>query len=144
MDSSYLEKATEVRKEWSMVCDTVAHYKPVFIKRTRDEFFMVNVNTLKELLRAYDFHAEKYVEDDGSVTLSLDEIDLAENGPDEALARFELGKAILEYASDYYNEYALYSKAPNRAGHVPYVLKAIIIGNAETIGKSVICRDGKN
>jgi hypothetical protein len=42
-------------------------------------------------------HCTKIIEEDGSVTLSLNEIDLVENGSDEQSARINLGKAILEY-----------------------------------------------
>ena len=32
-----MEQATNVRKQWSSVCDSVIHDKPKFIKRTRDK-----------------------------------------------------------------------------------------------------------
>lgn len=35
-----------------------------------------NLETISEFLEAYHFSAMKYIEDDGSVTLSLNEIDL--------------------------------------------------------------------
>lgn len=69
-----------------------------------------------EIMEVYQFTAIKYVEEDGSVTLSLNEIDLIENGKDEKEARIELGKAILEYSLDYYNEYGTYSRSRNRKG----------------------------
>lgn len=139
-----MEQATAVRKEWSAVCDSVVHNKPKFIKRTRDRMWFSNLETMEEILRAYKFTAEKFLEEDGSVTLSLCEIDLVENGIDEQEARFNLGKAILEYSTDYYNEYELYSHAPNRKQHIPYIFKALIMDNPKQIGEEVECRDGKN
>lgn len=139
-----MEQATNVRKEWSAVCDSVMHEKPKFIKRTRDKMWFSNLETISVLLSAYQFTASKYVEADGSVTLSLNEIDLVENGTNEQEVRANMGNAILEYALDYYKEYKLYSHAPNRKEHIPYIFKALIMDNPKEIGESIQCQDGKN
>ena len=139
-----MEKATTVRKEWSAVCDSVIHNKPKFIKRTRDKMWFSNLETMSEILEAYQFTAKKFIEEDGSVTLSLNEIDLVENGKDEQEARLNLANAILEYAMEYYNEYEMYSHSPNRKKHIPYIFKALIIDNSEKIGEIIQCQDGKN
>ncbi len=139
-----MEQATEVRKQWSAVCDSVVHDKPKFIKRTRDRLWFSNLSVMEDILGAYQFTAERYVENDGTVTLSLIEIDIIENGKEESEARLLLGKAILEYAMEYYNEYDLYSHAPNRKSHVPYVFKALIMDDAYKIGECVLCRDGNS
>lgn len=139
-----MERATTVRKEWSTVCDSVIHNKPKFIKRTRDKMWLSNLETMSEILKVYEFSAMKYQEDDGSVTLSLNEIDLVENGESEQEARLSLGKSILEYSFDYYNEYERYSNAPNRKKHIPYIFKALIIDDPQKIGDMIQCQDGKN
>ena len=140
----FMERATNVRKEWSAVCDSVIHNKPKFIKRTRDKMWFSNLETMSEILKAYRFSAERFIEEDGSVTLSLNEIDLIENGADEQTSRLNLGKAILDYSTDYYNNYELYSHSPNRRQHIPYIFKALIMDNPEQIGESIECQDGKN
>lgn len=139
-----MEKATTVRKEWSAVCDSVIHNKPKFIKRTRDKMWFSNLETMSEILEAYQFTAKKFIEEDDSVTLSLNEIDLVENGKDEQEARLNLANAILEYSMEYYNEYEMYSHSPNRKKHIPYIFKALIIDNSEKIGEIIQCQDGKN
>ena len=139
-----MEQATNVRKEWSTVCDSVIHNKPKFIKRTRDKMWFSNLETMSEILKAYHFTAERFLEEDGSVTLSLNEIDLIENGADEETARINMGNAILEYSMDYYNEYELFSHSPNRKNHIPYIFKALIIDNPKEIGELIECQDGKN
>lgn len=139
-----MEQATTVRKEWSAVCDSVIHEKPKFIKRTRDKMWFSNLETISDILQIYQFTTLKYIEDDGSITLSLNEIDLVENGKDEQEARLNMGKAILEYALDYYNEYEIYSRSPNRKKHIPYIFKALIMDNPEKIGDMLQCQDGKN
>lgn len=144
MVSMLMEQATTVRKEWSAVCDSVIHEKPKFIRRTRDKMWFSNLETMAEILEAYQFTAVRYRESDGSVTLSLNEIDLVENGKDEQEARLSLAKAILEYSLDYYNEYEVYSHSPNRKKHIPYIFKALIMDSPERIGEILQCRDGKN
>jgi hypothetical protein len=99
---------------------------------------------MEEILEAYTFTADRYVEDDGSITLSLNEIDLVENGSDECDARTKLADAILEYANEYYDSYELYSHSPNRRPHIPYIFKALIVGDAQKIGDMIQCHDGEN
>jgi len=96
------------------------------------------------ILEAYHFTAIKYIEEDGSVTLSLNEIDLVENGADEKAARFKLAESIMEYSLDYYNEYEIYSHSPNRKKHIPYIFKALIIDSPEKLGDMLQCQSGKN
>lgn len=144
MNDMLMEQATAVRREWSAVCDSVIHEKPKFIKRTRDKMWFSNLDTMSEILQAYQFSAIKYQEEDGSVTLSLNEIDLIENGADEKEARIKLGGAILEYSLEYYNEYEKYSHSPNRRKHIPYIFKALIIDDPEKIGDILQCQDGEN
>lgn len=103
----------------------------------------MNLETISEILKAYKFTANKFIEEDGSVTLSLNEIDLIENGVDEENARLNLGKAIFEYSLDYYNEYELYSHTPNRKQHIPYIFLALIMEKPEEIGACIECHDGK-
>ena len=139
-----MEQATNVRKEWSAVCDSVIHEKPKFIKRTRDKMWFSSLETMKNILDIYKFTAQKWIEEDGTVTLSLNEIDLVENGEDEDAARFKLAQSILEYSVDYYNNYVVYSQSTNRKSHIPYIFKALIIDDAKQIGEIIQCQDGKN
>lgn len=139
-----MEQATVVRKEWSAVCDSVIHEKPKFIKRTRDKMWFSNLETMSVILEAYQFTAIRYIEEDGSITLSLNEIDIVENGANEQEARLNLGKSIMEYSLDYYGEYETYSRSPNRKKHIPYIFKALIIDDPQKIGDMLQCQDGKN
>ena len=136
--------ATEVRKEWSSVLDSVVRDKPQFIKRTRDKMWLSNLDIMGEILDAYKFTAEKYIEDDGSVTLSLNEIDLVENASTEAEAKNLLAQSIMEYAEEYYNNFSYYNAATTRKKHVPYIFKALIMDDIMKIGECIECHDGKN
>ncbi|MGN0182564.1 MAG: hypothetical protein ACI4DP_09190 [Candidatus Ornithomonoglobus sp.] len=136
--------ATDVRKNWSQVSESVIRVKPQFIKRTRDYMLLSSMELIEELLSAYTFTAKEYIEDDGSVTLSLNELDIVENAGNEELARLRLGEAILEYALEFYDEFDYWSKAPNRKTHIPFVLKALVMDDAEKIGACIKCQPGKN
>ena len=134
--------ATQVRSEWSAVVDSVVREKPIMFKRTRDVLFLSDIDLLDELLSAYTFNARVFKEDDGTVTVALDEIDLVENGADEADALENLSKAILEYAEEYYADYTYWSRG-NRKTHKPYVFKALILNDTRKIGGLIKCHHGE-
>lgn len=138
-----LMNATDVRKDWSSVVDATVRVKPQFFKRTRDYVFLSDFHFMEELLSGYSFSAVRMEEADGSVTLALNEIDLVENGKDENDARSKLASSILEYAEDYYTDYSYWGSAPNRKSHIPYVFKALFIGDSQKIGESILCQAGK-
>ena len=133
--------ATKARNEWSSVVESVIREKPAFIKKTRDCLFLSDMNVLEKILSAYSFHAQILNEDDGSVTLALEEIDLIENAPDIPGAVTALSRAILEYSEDFYNEFAYWSRGKGKS-HIPYVLKALILNDINMIGKLIKCRRG--
>ena len=134
-----IEQATTVRKEWSSVCDSVVRERPCFIKRTHDKIVLSSYETMMQLLKDYRFSATKLVESDGSVSLALAEMDLVVNGETIEIAKREMGAAILEYAEEYYENYYEYTHAPNRKDHLPYVMKALLINEADTIGEELVC-----
>ena len=101
-----------------------------------------DINIVENLLEAYKFTARKYVEEDGSITLGLNEIDLAENGKDEEEAVKLMAEAILEYSEDYYNDFDFWAKGWRKA-HIPYVLKALILNDTEKIGGLIVCHLGE-
>lgn len=129
---------------WSTVCDSIGHEKPQFINETGERMWLSDLKTMIEILHIYEFSALRFSEDDGSITLSLNEIDIVENGKDEEEARLKLGNSILEYSLDYYNEYEMYSHSTNRKKHMPYIFKALIIQNPRNIGDMVKCQNGKD
>ena len=135
--------ATDVRKNWSEVSDSVIREKPTFIKKTRDYMMLSNMDFISTLLSGYEFSVNEYIEDDGSVTLSLNEMPLVENADTKKEAIDILANSILEYAVDFYNEFNLYSNAPNKKSEIPYVFKALILDDAEKIGACIKCQVGE-
>lgn len=136
--------ATDVRKDWSLVLDQVIREKPKFIKRTRDFIILSDIRFFEVLLSGYSYSAERYIEADGSVTLSLNEIDLVENDKSEEEARQKLAQSILDYAEDFYNDFQYWSSATNRKSQIPYVFKALILDDVKKIGDQIKCQDGEN
>lgn len=136
--------ATDVRRDWSEVVDKVVREKPQFIKRTRDYLMLSDLDFMESLLGAYQFTAVSTIEEDSSVTLSLNEIDLVENGKTVEEAKQGLAEAIMEYSEEFYRDFNYWGTAPNRKEHIPYVFKALILGNAEKIGELITCQNGKN
>ena len=92
--------ATDVRKNWSLTLDSVVRDRPAYVKRTHDSVAIIDVYTLNTILAGYKYNARKYVEDDGSVTLSLEDIDIVVNCNDEESAKKRLAADIKEYAED--------------------------------------------
>lgn len=90
------------------------------------------------------FTAQRFLEDDGSITLSLNEIDLIENGENEDIARLKLANAILEYSREYNDNYADYSQSANRKNHAPFIVQALDIDNPEKLRHMIICQNTEN
>lgn len=84
------------------------------------------------------FDAHIFKEDDGSYTISLDTIDLAENAKTKDEAISALKAAIYEYAADFCKEFNIWSSAPNRKSHIPLVLKVLSHSNSEELELNII------
>lgn len=125
--------SADVLNKWNEISETVINEKPIFIKDNSKQMFLSNIEFLETLLSIYAFTAKKYIEDDGSITLSLNEMDLVENASTEDDARKLLAKAILEYAENFYDEFQIWSSASKRKSEIPYVFKALVLGDAEKI-----------
>lgn len=105
---------------------------------------MSSTELLKEVLTPYKFIAKRYIENDKSITLSLDNIDLIENAPTEEEAKIKLAEEIKEYSEEFYNDIEFWGSAPNRRAHIPFVLKAIISNDINEIVGLIECQDGEN
>lgn len=136
--------ATEVRKNWSHVCDDVARVKPSFIRRTHDNYFLASREYMLQLLAPFKYQVDVVEETDGSCTGVVAALDLAENAPNRARLEEQLADAILEYAEEYYDAFPVYANAPNRADHIPYITKALLLGTRNQIRGELECRNGES
>ena len=139
----YIKSASEVRKEWSSTIDTVIRERPVFIQRTRDNLVMLDLATLRLAFSHVTFDVSIFKEEDGSVTCTEDHLDLGENAGTKEACILQLVHAMRDYANDFYKEFSLWSKAPNRREHIPFVLK-ILASTDEEILEDMKCHAGKN
>lgn len=125
--------ATDVRKHFSEFIDMVVREKPAVIKRNRDYVFSLSVEDMCFILEQYRFSVDKQIEDDGSITLSLNEIDLVVNESTLENAVDSMAKEIKEYAEEYYENFKLYYNSPNRKIHFPYILRVLTSRSFEDI-----------
>ena len=136
--------ATDVRKNWSVTCDEASHVRPTFIKRTHDSLFLSSAENMLSLLSPVVYKCTVYEEEDGSYTISSHDLGLVENAASKDEAVDAMALSILDYAEEYYENYSLYSKAPNRTPHLPYITKALLLSKADLIKEAVVCQNGEN
>lgn len=117
--------------------------KPVFVRRSNDDIMILSTKMLQASLRHLKFTVSLFEEDDGSFTGTLEELDLIENAPSKEDCIALLLEAMKEYAHDFYDEFSMWSSAPNRKDHVPYVLKILSSSDSEFM-EDIICRNGKS
>lgn len=67
--------------------------------------------------------------------------DLIALGATREAAVIEMCNCLLEYAEDYYNDFELYSKAPNRKHHLPYVERIRVLAAPEQVKEMLVCMD---
>lgn len=128
-----LLNASEVRNEFSSFIDTVVRERPMIFKRNRDHILSISTDQAKDLLESYRFEAHLTPEEDGSITITLEGFDLAANAVDRNQAVLKMAEELIEYAQDYFDQFSLYFRAPNRKRHFPYVLKVSLAESVQEV-----------
>jgi hypothetical protein len=125
---------TEAKNDFSKVFNMVYNeLKPAIIKRKKDQEILM---LRKDLLRDYlpsEFKVEIYREKDGTVTLSMDTLEIAVNAPNMEGAVKELIKELRDYTKEYVERSQLFINSPNRKSHFPYVLRLMLCDSDEEI-----------
>ena len=126
---------TDARKEFtSMYNEVFNSYKPVIIKRKKaEEVLVLRTDLQKMLLSNFTLKPEILHEEDGSVTLALDTLEMYVNGDTLDKAIIELVQDLKNYAQDFIDRSQLFLNAPNRKSHFPYVLRILLCENDEEI-----------
>jgi len=126
---------TEARNQFSTLYDSVFNsFNPAIVKRKQTEqVAMLRVDLLKMVLEDYKLNPEVIQEDDGSITLALDSLDIYANNTTLDLAVKDLVEDLKIYAQDYLDRSQLFFHAPNRKPHFPYVLRILLCDNDEEI-----------
>ncbi|KJS47120.1 MAG: exoribonuclease R [Peptococcaceae bacterium BRH_c23] len=126
---------TEARSQFSTLYDSVFNsFNPAIIKRKQTEqVALLRVDLLKMLLNDYKLNPEIIHEEDSSITLALDSLEMYANNSTTDLAAKDLVEDLKIYAQDYMERSQLFFHAPNRKSHFPYVLKILLCDNDEEI-----------
>lgn len=118
--------ATKVRQDFSQFVDDVIHTKPMAVKRNRDVFWSMSKQITNELLAGYTLAINYEEEEDGSFSGSLIPMeDIVVFGDTLEDMIEDAAIQLIEYAQDYYNDFAKYHNAPNRRSHLPYILNVL-------------------
>ena len=126
--------STDVRKEFSSTIDKVIHCKPQFVQRTHNKMVMIEEGELNSLLSVFNIPVKFIKENDGSFLATNSVIeDVFSTGATKEEAMSELCKDLIEYAQEYYDNYDLYSKTPNRKKHAPYVMRILSSPSVESV-----------
>jgi hypothetical protein len=129
-------KFTEVRNNFTSVIDQVQRLSPVVVKprkQSEASTFLLNEALVQQLLQGITFKVKLFQEEDGSVTLGMDELELYVNGDTEEKAFEELAEDAMVYAQDYMRDPHRYFNAPNRRSHFPYLFKVLLCNNKEEV-----------
>ena len=94
---------------------------------------MLRVDLLKMVLSEFTFKPEIITEDDSSITLALDSLELYSNNNTLDLATNDLIEDLKIYAQDYLQRSQLFLNAPNRRSHFPYILRVLLCESDEEI-----------
>lgn len=126
---------TDARNQFSTLYDSVFNsFNPTIIKRKQTEqVALLRVDLLKMILEDYKLTPEVIEEDDGSITLALDSLELYANNSTVDLATKDLIEDLKIYAQDYMDRSQLFFHSPNRKPHFPYVLKTLLCENDQEI-----------
>lgn len=124
---SHSISATDARRQWSSFFSRAVHDRwPVLIERGRGERgLLIGSDELELVLSHYEFHPEVVFEED-AVSIWLPELALYGRGSSFDDAQSDLFEEVREYVDEYMADAGLYLRAPNRAGHFPYVLRAFV------------------
>lgn len=122
-----LLSASDVRNRWSEVLRrTVNGRRPVVIERAGvDRAVLIGAEELDRLFVDYEFRPEVFFEGD-VVSVWLPELALYGRGQSFDEAHEDLVREVRDYVDEYVDEAPLYLRAPNRAEHFPYVMKALV------------------
>ena len=143
--SPIYQSSTDIRKNFSMAIDKAVHDRPQFIQRTRDHAVLLGEDFLNAVLANIKFTCNIQHEEDKTIILTNNQIsDIIASGKTLDEAKSDMAAQLYDYALEYYTEFGLYSRTPNRKDHVPYVIKLLMTNDLTEIEGMLVCRNGKN
>ncbi len=120
--------SSEARKQFGETLDKIDENQiPVEVKkkvagRTKDFIFLSKESYLS-ILDQIKFFVKETREEDGSVTLELESLNLLAWGDSLEEALDDLVEDMVQYAEEYQSDIQMYLNSPNRKSHYLYLLK---------------------
>jgi hypothetical protein len=132
---------SDVRNRWAEVFrQAVTERRPVAIGRGGSErALLIGIDELERLITGYEFHPEAFFEPE-AVSIWLPELGLYGRGKAFAEAEDDLLTEVREYVDEYLSETHLYLRAPNRAEHFPFVMKAFVADAEDRLASVVFAQ----
>ena len=130
--------ATDVRKNWSQFNDDIVREGPRFVHRNRDEWAALSSDHLKAAFDHLQITATNFKEVDGTITMSVNELDIVENGDSIEEVLDLTADALIDYAREYMDFFQQYFNSPNRKAHLPFVLKIIAQSDYEAVRSLIL------
>ena len=113
-------------KSGPVFTDVVQHHRPQVIRRgASDRGLLVGLDEVWALLVDRAFTPQVMRGDEG-VSIWLPEFEVYGEGDTYAEAKAELLQEVRAYVAEYLEHADEHRRAPNRAGHLPHVLKALV------------------
>lgn len=135
--------STDVRKHWSQFNDDIVRDGPKFVKRNRDKWAALSSDHLKVALAHLTYKVHFITEDDGTVTATLDNFDIVENGDNQDEALDLIADELVEYANEYQENFNLYFNSLNRHNEFPYIMNILAQSNMEEVKGLIKCPVGE-
>ena len=127
---------TDARSHLTAVVDKVISNQPQIIrkrKQSEKNVMLIDTDTQKELLTSFSFMLDEIPEEDGSITLALEVLNLYANGNTKEEATNDLLEQLQVYAEEYLAHINEYRYASNRKTHLPYVLRIALCENEQEL-----------
>ena len=121
--------ASEVRSNFSETLNDSQYRRPQFFTRNRTVFALLGQRSLGEILSTAIVDVNVSSVDGLFIATSETLNDIVASGTTAQEAIEAFAGDMLEYALDYYESWELYSNAPNRKAHQPYVLRALLMSD---------------
>ena len=109
--------ATDVRKNWSQFNDDIVREGPRFVRRNRDEWAALSSEHLQAAFDHLPISAITYYEEDGTITMTLKEIDIVENADSIEDVIDLIADSLIDYAQEYMDSFSKYYNSANRKAH---------------------------
>lgn len=124
--SDYAINITAARnKISSLFTGAVLHHRPTLLERREQAGLLIGEDEVEQMLARHEFHPEVFFEDN-AVSFWLPELELYGRGATYDQAEADLVEEVRDYIAEYWAEMERYRLAPNRVGHLPYLLRALL------------------